>query len=85
MKRPKRRRSGIICRTMTPPNADQHNPDPNYCAALIARCGLTQDEIAKRLAVGKRALRAYKDAGPNGLKMPYLVQFGLECLPKAKT
>ncbi len=70
---------------MTPPDAAQHNPDPNYCAALIARSGLDTPAIAKLFAISARSLRAYKDTGPNGLPMPYLVQFGLENLPKAKT
>lgn len=70
---------------MTPPNAQQHNPDPNYCSALIAQSGLTPAEIAKILGISPRSLRAYKADGPNRLPIPYLVQYGLECLPKAKT
>lgn len=69
---------------MGPPDIAQHNTDPEYCAALIERSGLTQVEISRRLGIADRALRAYKDTGQSGLPMPYLVQYALECLPKAR-
>lgn len=62
------------------PDATLHNPAPRYLRELLERSGLTQEAAAQRLGITGRALRNYlSESDPR--EAPYLVQFGLECLP----
>lgn len=64
------------------PDATAYNPDPDYLRSLIAKTGLTQNEIADRVGVSHRTMRRYITFAnsENYQKAPYAVQFAIECL-----
>lgn len=59
------------------PDASTYNPDPDYIRELISGIPLTQREIARRIGVSDRYIRALV-AGSRGCSYP--VQFCLEAL-----
>lgn len=64
------------------PNAAHYNPDPDYLRALIAKAGLTQNQVATLIGVSARTMRRYITFAnsDNYQKAPYAVQFAIECL-----
>ncbi|MDO4224233.1 MAG: helix-turn-helix transcriptional regulator [Acinetobacter sp.] len=64
------------------PNAQHYNPDPDYLRELIAKTGLTQNEVAQRVGVSGRTMRRYLtfSTSENYQQAPYAVQFAIECL-----
>lgn len=59
------------------PNAEQHDPRPEYFGELVASTGLTQKKIAETLGCSERAIRMWQSGDR---PFPYTVQFSLECL-----
>ena len=64
------------------PDADNHNPDPDYLRGLVERAGLSQREAAERVGVSDRMMRYYLAYGDENRPCPYSVQFVLESLAK---
>lgn len=64
------------------PNAQNHNPDPDYLRKLIEQAGLTQKAAAQAVGISPRMMRSYLTFTDNATyqKAPYAVQFALECL-----
>lgn len=64
------------------PNAQNHNPDPDYLRALINKAGLTQKAAAQAVGISPRTMRRYLAfANSDNYQIaPYAVQFALECL-----
>jgi transcriptional regulator with XRE-family HTH domain len=64
------------------PNAQHHNPNPDYLKRLITDAGITQREAARRIGISERILRQYlaDRASKTAVEAPYPVQFSLECL-----
>lgn len=64
------------------PNADNHNPNPDYLRRLIARSELTQQEVARRVGISDRMLRHYlmNEGATSYRAAPYPVQYALEQL-----
>lgn len=63
------------------PNAELHNPDPEYLRVLVERTGLSQQAVARRLGISPRLVRYYlAPPGPDSRPAPYTVQFALERL-----
>jgi len=62
------------------PDIANHNPAPSYLRSLIARIGLSQRAIARRLGIDETLLRRYITRPENASyrRCPYLVQFALE-------
>jgi transcriptional regulator with XRE-family HTH domain len=56
-----------------------HRPDPVYLRGLIARSGLTQREVARRLGVEPRTVRRWLTDPPQ-VQCPYSAQVALETL-----
>jgi transcriptional regulator with XRE-family HTH domain len=56
-----------------------HRPDPAYLRGLIARSGLTQREVARRLGVEPRTVRRWLTDPPQ-VQCPYSAQVALEML-----
>lgn len=63
------------------PDAKYHNPAPDYIRELVARTGLTREEIAAKLGISLRALDNYRSES-SGYKAPYTVQYALEALAR---
>lgn len=66
------------------PNAQLHNPAPEYLRGLLESAGLSQREAAKRIGISDRVIRYYlSDADSATYRpAPYPVQFALEALAK---
>jgi len=64
------------------PNALNYNPDPEYLRELIAKTGMTQAEVARRIGIDGRSIRRYlaSTAAATYITAPYTVQFAIECL-----
>lgn len=69
------------------PNAVNHNPDPAYLRELIARTGLSQREVARRIGVSDRLVRMYlaDRSATTAQEAPYPIQFALEALAHEET
>lgn len=67
------------------PDATRHNPSPDYLRALLAKCGLSQREAARRIGVSDRVMRYYlaPTDSPGYRHAPYTVQYALEQLSQA--
>lgn len=59
------------------PNAAEHNTDPEYCRDLVDSIKMRRLDVARTIGIDKRTLRRYMSGER---KMPYPVQFALECL-----
>ena len=59
------------------PNAETHNPDPEYLTQVAKRTGLTQARISELVGVPVRTLNRYLNTPGS---CPYPVQFALESL-----
>lgn len=59
------------------PDASRYNPSPDYIRGLIQSIPLSQREIARRIGVSDRYIRALV-AGSRECSYP--IQFCLECL-----
>lgn len=66
------------------PDANRHNPDPAYLRGLVAKTGLSQREIARRIGISDRLMRMYlADRSTATTQVaPYAVQYALEQLAK---
>ena len=64
------------------PDATQHNPDPAYLRDLVAKTGLSQRELARRIGISDRLMRMYlaDRATSTAQAAPYAVQYALEQL-----
>ena len=61
------------------PDAQKHNPDPEYIRSLIEEAGLGQRGACEKIGIAPRTMRAFLD--PNDQRQaPYTVQFALEQL-----
>ncbi len=68
------------------PDATQHNPDPLYLRELLHKAGLSQEQAADRIGIGRRTMRQYLAARESAKRYsaaPYPVQFALEALASA--
>jgi len=67
---------------MTKPDAEKHNPDPQYLRQLIERSGLSQRGAAHAIGVPERMMRYHCQPvdHPTYREAPYVVQFALEAL-----
>lgn len=65
--------------TAMTPDANQHNPSPDYLRDLIARSGLSQRECARVLGIGWSTMKDYLNSS-HPSAAPYAVQFALEQL-----
>jgi hypothetical protein len=59
------------------PDSRSHNPNHQYLRDLVLSLPDTRIEIARKLGIHERTLRLYMSGTR---RIPYLVQFGLECL-----
>ncbi len=66
---------------MALPNAEDHNPDPDYMRSLVEASGLSQRKAAAQIGVGERTMRAWL-AGDQSF--PYAAQYAMEQLAKRK-
>jgi len=64
------------------PNADYINSETGYLRGLVEAIGLKLDQIARSIGVAERTLKSYLEADAKKIdkKVPYVVQFTLECL-----
>ena len=63
------------------PDAEKHNPSPEYLRALLARAGVSQREAAMRIGVSERVMRYYLAPEASDYRpAPYVVQYALESL-----
>ena len=61
------------------PDVAQYNPTREYLLGLIYKAGYTQRSAAKKIGVSERSMRDYLNPAHKS-KVPYPVQFALECL-----
>lgn len=66
------------------PDCSQYNPDAFYLRELIERAGHSQRSAAKQIGVPERTMRDYLNPAKENSKVPYTVQFALECLAEPK-
>ena len=59
------------------PHAENHNPEPEYIAALVESTGLSQPRLGRLLGTNERTVRRWCSGETPA---PYVVQFALECL-----
>lgn len=59
------------------PDAVNHNPEPEYIAALVESTGLSQPKLGRLLGTNERTVRRWCTGET---KASYVVQFALECL-----
>lgn len=59
------------------PNSNSHDSSAAFCRDLVNSIDMTHIEISKLLGINDRTLRRYMSGAR---KLPYLVQFALECL-----
>ncbi len=59
------------------PNAENHNPAPDYLRDLVERIGLSQRATAKEIGIDERTFRNYLSGKTTA---PYPVQYTLESL-----
>lgn len=63
------------------PDAQKHDPRPEYLRALIEQAGLSQRAAARRIGISARVMRYYVATDPTKSRpAPYPVQFCLEVL-----
>lgn len=64
------------------PDAELHNPDPDYLRGLIDMAGMSQRAAARQIGISERVMRQYladRNAA-TALVAPYPIQFALERL-----
>ncbi len=59
------------------PKPSEHNTDPQYCTDLVDSIDMRRYEVARAIGINRRTLTRYMSGER---KMPYPVQFALECL-----
>ena len=59
------------------PNAEKHNPSPDYLRSLIEGAGISQREASRIIGINERTMRFYLQGKYD---CPYTVQFALENL-----
>jgi transcriptional regulator with XRE-family HTH domain len=62
------------------PNASRAKGEPAYLRGLVDRSGLSQAEVARALGIDARTFRRYL---LGEVRIPYLVEFGVECAARA--
>lgn len=63
------------------PDANKHDPRPEYLRALLDQAGLSQREAARRIGVSERMMRYYlAPESADYRPAPYAVQYALESL-----
>lgn len=69
---------------MSKPDAELHNPNPEYLRNLIGLAGLSQRAAARKIGVGERAMRQYlaDRNAKTAMEVPYPTQYCLEQLAK---
>lgn len=61
------------------PNAEKHNPSPDYLRSLIEGAGMSQREASQRIGITDRSMRFYLSGQR---PIPYSVQYAIEELCK---
>jgi len=62
---------------MTLPNAEYHDPDPDYMRSLVEESGLSQRKAAAQIGVDERTMRSWISGDR---AFPYSAQFTMEQL-----
>lgn len=67
------------------PDANRHNPEPDYLRELLKRSGLTQRAAAATIGLTAAGFQNYirKPSDPLYRPAPYTVQFALEALAES--
>ncbi|MBT2375541.1 helix-turn-helix domain-containing protein [Pseudomonas fluorescens] len=64
------------------PDADHHNPDPQYLRGLLEQAGISRSKAARLLGMSRNGFNNYlrDESEPLYRIADYRVQFALECL-----
>ncbi len=71
------RASGPLADHAMKPDASTHDSSKEYCRDLVLSTGLTRVPLCKLIGIDERTLRRYMSGER---KVPYPIQFALECL-----
>ena len=69
------------------PDASRYNPDPAYLRELIAKTGMTQADVARKIGIGGRSIRRHlaDTHAATYTPVPYPVQYAIEMLATTTT